>query len=234
MLKKQWLRLGVALLPLYAAQVWAAPNQDTGPGCGLGKLAWSEYRNQKDIAPQVMQSTTNNTFGSQTFGISFGTSGCTNNGVIMSEHKTSVFAALNFENLSQDMAKGDGEHSPGESFGVLCSRAAAVPEHDSVGRIYSSGDAKGVNQRNVIAPASRQQCKVTYLRAPAIAGARFLIGDPQHRASRSVFSAKHSPRPRQRSGLPSAAAWSCRGAGAAPGALLASSSTLSPGLPGRH
>jgi hypothetical protein len=57
-----------------------------------------------------MQSTTNNTFGSQTFGISFGTSGCTNNGVIMSEHKTSVFAALNFENLSQDMAKGDGEH----------------------------------------------------------------------------------------------------------------------------
>jgi hypothetical protein len=110
MIKKQWLRLGVALLPLYAAQVWAAPNPDTGPGCGLGKLAWGEYQNQKDIAPQVMQSTTNGTFGSQTFGISFGTSGCTNNGVIMSEHKTSVFAALNFENLSQDMAKGDGEH----------------------------------------------------------------------------------------------------------------------------
>ena len=110
MIRKQWLRLGVALLPLFAVQVWAAPNPDTGPGCGLGKLAWGEYQNQKDIAPQVMQSTTNGTFGSQTFGISFGTSGCTNNGVIMSEHKTSVFAALNFENLSQDMAKGDGEH----------------------------------------------------------------------------------------------------------------------------
>jgi len=110
MIKKQWLRLGVAVLSLSAAPVWAAENPDTGPGCGLGKLAWGEYRNQKDIAPQVMQSTTNGTFGSQTFGISFGTSGCTNNGVIMSEHKTSVFAALNFENLSQDMARGDGEH----------------------------------------------------------------------------------------------------------------------------
>ena len=109
MIKKQWLRLGVALVSLYAAPLWA-DNPDNGPGCGLGKLAWGEYRNQKDIAPQVLQSTTNGTFGSQTFGISFGTSGCTNNGVIMSEHKTSVFAALNFENLSQDMAKGDGEH----------------------------------------------------------------------------------------------------------------------------
>jgi Protein of unknown function (DUF3015) len=105
----RWLRLGVALLPLCATPVLAA-NPDNGPGCGLGKLAWSDYRNQKDIAPQVMMATTNGTFGSQTFGISSGTSGCTNNGVIMSEHKASVFAALNFENLSQDMARGSGEH----------------------------------------------------------------------------------------------------------------------------
>ena len=106
---RQWLRLGVALLPLCATPVLAA-NPDNGPGFGLGKLAWSDYRNQKDIAPQVMMATTNGTFGSQTFGISSGTSGCTNNGVIMSEHKASVFATLNFENLSQDMARGSGEH----------------------------------------------------------------------------------------------------------------------------
>ena len=68
-IKKQWLGLGVALLPLYAAQVWAAPNPATGLGCGLGKLAWGEYGNRKDIAPQVLQSTTNGTFGSQTFAI---------------------------------------------------------------------------------------------------------------------------------------------------------------------
>src|ERR671910_2161337 len=109
MIKKQWLRVGVALLPLYAAQVWAAPNPDTGPGCGLGKLAWGEYGNQKDIAPQVMQSTTNGTFGSQTFGISFGTSGCTNNGVIMSEQLVNAFASATFEHLQPEMAKGHGE-----------------------------------------------------------------------------------------------------------------------------
>ena len=87
-----------------------AMNPDNGPGCGLGTLAWGDYKNQKSIAPQVMMATTNGTFGSQTFGISSGTSGCTNDGSVMAEHKTTLFAELNFENLSQEMAQGRGEH----------------------------------------------------------------------------------------------------------------------------
>ncbi|MFM8552258.1 MAG: DUF3015 domain-containing protein [Nitrospiraceae bacterium] len=87
-----------------------AVNPDNGPGCGLGKLAWSDYKSQKNIAPQVMMATTNGTFGSQTFGISSGTSGCTNDGSVMAEHKTTLFAELNFENLSEEMAQGRGEH----------------------------------------------------------------------------------------------------------------------------
>ena len=79
-------------------------------GAGFGSTKSGYRTGLRSGKTRVLQSTTNGTFGSQTFGISFGTSGCTNNGVIMSEHKTSVFAALNFENLSQDMAKGDGEH----------------------------------------------------------------------------------------------------------------------------
>jgi hypothetical protein len=109
MTRKEWLRLGAALLPLCATQVWA-DNPDTGPGCGLGKLIWADYSKQKSIAPQVLQSTTNGTFGSQTFGISSGTSGCTNDGTIMAEYKVNVFAAANYENLSQEMAQGGGEH----------------------------------------------------------------------------------------------------------------------------
>jgi hypothetical protein len=109
MIRVRWLRLGVALAPLCATPVWAA-NPDNGPGCGLGKLAWSDYRNQKSIAPQVMMATTNGTFGSQTFGISSGTSGCTNDGTIMAEEKVNVFAAANYDTLSQEMAQGGGEH----------------------------------------------------------------------------------------------------------------------------
>ncbi|MCI0427506.1 MAG: DUF3015 domain-containing protein [Nitrospiraceae bacterium] len=85
-------------------------NPDTGPGCGLGKLAWSDFKRQKDIAPQVLMATTNGTFWSQTFGISFGTSGCTNDGKVWAEHKTELFVATTFENLAGDMARGQGEH----------------------------------------------------------------------------------------------------------------------------
>jgi hypothetical protein len=45
-----------------------------------------------------------------TFAISSGTSGCTNDGKVMAEYKTTVFASQNFENLSQEMAQGQGEH----------------------------------------------------------------------------------------------------------------------------
>ena len=99
--------LALAAFPFGAAM---AANPDTGPGCGLGKLAWGSAQHQKDIAPQVLMATTNGTFWSQTFGISFGTSGCTNSGKVMSEQRTAVFASLNFENLSQEMAQGEGEH----------------------------------------------------------------------------------------------------------------------------
>jgi hypothetical protein len=101
--------MAVAFASFQAAAALAA-NPDTGPGCGLGKLAWSDYKNQKNIAPQVLMATTNGTFGSQTFGISTGTSGCTNDGTIMGAYQVPVFASINFDNLSQEMAQGHGEH----------------------------------------------------------------------------------------------------------------------------
>ena len=92
------------------AMAAATGNPDTGPGCGLGKLAWQNYPHQKTIGVQTMESTTNGLVGNQTFGISSGTSGCTNDGQFWAEHKVNAFAALNFENLTQDMAQGHGEH----------------------------------------------------------------------------------------------------------------------------
>jgi DUF3015 family protein len=107
---KKVLMMSVAVLFGLQAGLAMAANPDTGPGCGLGKLAWGDYKGQKEIAPQVLMATTNGTFGSQTFGISTGTSGCTNDGKIMGEHKTTMFASLNFDALSAEMAQGQGEH----------------------------------------------------------------------------------------------------------------------------
>lgn len=120
MLKKLTITLLGAAFVASQAVIAMASNPDTGPGCGLGKLAWADYSNQKNIAPQVMMATTNGTFGSQTFGISSGTSGCTNDGVVMGQHKVNAFAAINLENLSQEMAQGGGEHltSPATLMGI--------------------------------------------------------------------------------------------------------------------
>jgi hypothetical protein len=109
MLRQLFVVLGAVAVVSQAGLAMAA-NPDTGPGCGLGKLAWADFKNQKNIAPQVMMATTNGSFGSGTFGISSGTSGCTNDGQVMADQRTTMFAAMNFENLSQEMAQGKGEH----------------------------------------------------------------------------------------------------------------------------
>ena len=87
-----------------------AMNPDNGPWCGLGKLAWSDFKRPKNIGPQVLMATTNGTFGSQTFGISTGTSGCTNDGKVWAEERTNVFVAETFDGLTAEIAKGEGEH----------------------------------------------------------------------------------------------------------------------------
>jgi hypothetical protein len=108
---KKLVWLSVFLAPLCVTPVLAQNrNTDTGPGCGLGKELWSNASNQKSIGAQVLAATTNGTSGNQTFGITSGTSGCTSDGTILGEYKVNVFASANFDNLSQDMARGNGEH----------------------------------------------------------------------------------------------------------------------------
>ena len=82
---------------------------DTGPGCGLGKLAFQNYPHAKTKGAQVMMALTNGT-GANTFAISSGTSGCTDDNRWWAENKTTMFAELNADALAQEMAQGRGEH----------------------------------------------------------------------------------------------------------------------------
>ena len=106
------LPLALAFLCLGAPGVSAKPSADTGPGCGLGKIAWQEYKQQKNIVPQALMGITNQWLPpfNQGFGISYETSGCTNDEKLWAEEKAAMFAGINFENLSQDLAQGRGEH----------------------------------------------------------------------------------------------------------------------------
>jgi hypothetical protein len=85
----------------------SGPQAKSGPGCGLGYML---FQGQKGLVPQVLAATTNGTFYSQTFGITTGTSGCSQDGIVSREHETALYAQATIENLSQEMAQGQGEH----------------------------------------------------------------------------------------------------------------------------
>lgn len=92
-----------ALATLAGASAMAANNVGS---CGWGSKV---FEGQSGIAPQVLAATTNGTLGNQTFGITFGTSGCTQDGVVTSTWKTAMYIDGNRVALARDAAAGQGE-----------------------------------------------------------------------------------------------------------------------------
>ena len=86
----------------------AGANAVDSTGCGLGSMAW---RGQSGRVPQILAATTNGLFGTQTFGITFGTSGFDPNGRITGGTQKMVLAFLenNMEQYAMDAARGQGE-----------------------------------------------------------------------------------------------------------------------------
>ncbi len=83
-----------------------AGNQNNVGTCGWGSKA---MEGKSGVMPQAFAATTNGTSGSQTFGISSGTSGCTQDGTVTSTWKTAMFIDGNKERLARDMSIGNGE-----------------------------------------------------------------------------------------------------------------------------
>jgi len=96
--------LSAALLPSLALATGNHPMA----GCGLGYLLLSNKDNEQ--VTQILGATTNGTFGTQTFGISSGTSGCTKDGAVKLARATEVFAEVNLDSLRKEMAAGQGEY----------------------------------------------------------------------------------------------------------------------------
>jgi len=109
-MKKLGMLAIVAAIAAQGGLAMAAGTPDTGPGCGLGKVAWQNYPHAKTKGAQILIATTNGSFGSQTFGITTGTLGCTDDGKWWAEQKAIMFAELNADALAQEMAQGQGEH----------------------------------------------------------------------------------------------------------------------------
>jgi len=107
------MRHAIALVALLAATTAFAAESDAEKavkgsgvygtaGCGLGSMA---FGNQKG-GIQILAATTNNIFGTQTFGITSGTSNC---GTSVFASGTKNFVEANREALAKDISRGTGE-----------------------------------------------------------------------------------------------------------------------------
>ncbi|MFA6583038.1 MAG: DUF3015 family protein [Elusimicrobiaceae bacterium] len=74
-------------------------------GCGLGSLVF-----KNNNMTQILAATTNGTFGSQTFGITFGTSECNSEGMIKISMARESFIESNYKDLARNVANGNGEY----------------------------------------------------------------------------------------------------------------------------
>jgi hypothetical protein len=99
-------RLALAVGALVMLVAGSAHAQYGMAGCGLGALV---FGNENSTGKQILAATTNGTFGSQTFGITSGTSNCVSGGVVKAEREQAAFAEVNFQDLKANMAAGGGE-----------------------------------------------------------------------------------------------------------------------------
>jgi len=98
-MKRAFLAIAFCAVPL-------AASADNVGNCGWGSKL---FDGSTGPGPQVLAVTTNGILGNQTFGISSGTSGCTQDGMVKSNWKTSMFIDGNKQRLARDMAAGSGE-----------------------------------------------------------------------------------------------------------------------------
>jgi hypothetical protein len=94
--------LGVVAALTLSANAASAKDTYGDAGCGLGSLV---FGNDPGLV-QVLAATTNGTFGSQTFGISTGTSNC---GASKGSKGAAIFIEANREALAKDISRGNGE-----------------------------------------------------------------------------------------------------------------------------
>ena len=114
----------------------------------IGSCGWGSklFDGQSGIAPQALGGITNGTFGNQTFGVTSGTSGCTQDGAVRSTWKTAMFIDGNKETLARDMSVGSGEalDSLAHLLGVEAADRAAFNRiaRDNMHRIFPRDNAE--------------------------------------------------------------------------------------------
>jgi hypothetical protein len=115
-------------------------------GCGLGSMAFGAQPG----AVQILAATTNGLFGTQTFGITTGTSNCGKS--LFAMEGTKVFIEGNKEALAKDAARGSGETIITLSYIAQCKDTAQVGAalQRNYGSLFPAADAPTEQVRDAV------------------------------------------------------------------------------------
>jgi hypothetical protein len=133
--------LAVSVLAAMPLAAMGAGENNAG-SCGWGSKL---FDGQSGVVPQILAITSNGFYGTNTFGITSGTSGCTQDGTVRSNWKTSMFIDGSKVALQRDMSNGSGEalDSLAHLLGVDANDRVAFNRlaKDNVAKIFPSEDA---------------------------------------------------------------------------------------------
>jgi len=120
-------------------------------GCGLGSIVMGAGGGFN----QVFAATTNGTSGTQTFGISTGTSNCAPSSSLSSSNRVTEFAAANRMGLETDIARGSGESLTALSTLMGCnSQKLGAGLQKNYGRIFDSAKTNDQAASEIVSSSS--------------------------------------------------------------------------------
>lgn len=127
--------IAVMCLASLAGGAWAADAKPNNVGCGVGSMI---FEGASDLTSQVLAATTNGSFGNQTFGISSGTLGCSQNGMIPANKMSSLFIEGNQDKLAAEMSSGQGASLTGLAYVVGVTPADQVAFNQILKQNYAA------------------------------------------------------------------------------------------------
>lgn len=127
-------------------------------GCGLGSMVVEDSNKWAQVGAAFLNGT-----GMQTFGISFGTSNCTEDGVATAAREKDAFVESNLADLQRDVAAGQGEYLSSLAGFYGCEGAAAknfgAALHRNQERVLGTSSADAVQVIDTVVASEKASCQ---------------------------------------------------------------------------
>ncbi len=154
-------KLALIVLALIASiPAFAAGKNYGAAGCGLGNVIFGKES-------QILAATTNGSSNTQLFGITSGTSNCTDGAAMASASQLPVFVEANRMALATDAARGSGETVANLSQAMGCNNAGALATtlQKNYSKIFSnkvaSSEQVAESIKSAVKSNSNLSCSVT-------------------------------------------------------------------------